>query len=93
LGLQNAWADSVIATIPVGDNPYMITFDSVNGDVYVTNAGLSSVDSNTVTVIDPTTNKVISTVQVGDHPHGVGFDSRNGDVYVANLASETVSDD
>jgi DNA-binding beta-propeller fold protein YncE len=49
LGLESAWADSVIKTIPV-ERPAGIAFNPSNNDMYVANR-----DSNTVSVIATTT--------------------------------------
>jgi YVTN family beta-propeller protein len=58
LGGERAWADSVIKTITVGTGPYGDLFDPANGNIYVANVG-----SNSVSVIDGSTNTVIATVQ------------------------------
>jgi DNA-binding beta-propeller fold protein YncE len=42
----HAQADSVIATIPVGSHPTGITYDYVNGNLYVTNSGGEDNDPN-----------------------------------------------
>jgi YVTN family beta-propeller protein len=82
-GVGVARADSVIATIPISPlQPSRVAFDSANGDVYVTD-----IASDTVSVIDGSTNKVIANIPVDDRPVGVAFDSANGDVYVANIGS------
>ena len=60
IGTANAQKYSVIATIPVGGNPFGVAINPTNGLVYVTNA-----DSNTVSVIDPATNTVVATIPVG----------------------------
>ena len=86
LGLESAWADSVIASIHVGAFPQNLAFNSDNGYMYVTNEL-----SNTVSVIDGSTNTVIKTIDVGRNPFGVAFDAHNGYIYVTNLNSETVS--
>src|SRR6266540_2910507 len=81
-----AWADSVIATIPVA-SPHHMAFNPDNGDIYVTN-----LDSDTVSVIDSQTNTVIGNpIPVGDRPVGIAFNADNGDLYVANQFSNTVS--
>ena len=67
--LERAWADSVTKNIPVGNTPMGVAFDSDNGYTYVTN-----VDSNTVSVIDGSTNTVIKNIPVGWSPLGVAFD-------------------
>jgi YVTN family beta-propeller protein len=86
LGLESAWADSVIKTINVGNEPRQIAFDSHNGYLYVSNGG-----DDSVSVIDGKTNTVIDTISVGDSPEGIAFDSNSNRVYVANVNSHTVS--
>jgi len=54
--------------------------------VYVANYG-----SDTVSVIDDSTNAVTDTISVGTNPIGVAYDSATGAVYVANEESNTVS--
>ena len=69
--------DSKLATIKVvKTNPY----------AYVTNY-----NSNTVSVIDTTTNKVTATVPVGISPWGVAVSPDGTRVYVTNWNSNTVS--
>src|SRR5256712_86393 len=75
---------TVIATIPVGDYPFGVAYDSGNGYVYVANY-----NSNNVSIISGTT--VVATIPVGGGPSGVAYDSGNGYVYVANLVSNNVS--
>jgi YVTN family beta-propeller protein len=62
LGLETAWADSVIKNIHVDDTPSAVAFDSANGYTYVTNA-----DLGIVSVIDGSTNTVIKDIHVGSH--------------------------
>ena len=61
LGLERVWADSIIKNIPMDNIPTGVTFNPSNGYTYVTN-----VDSNTVSVIDGSTNTVIDTIPVGE---------------------------
>src|SRR3989475_327574 len=75
---------TVIATIPVGDYPFGVAYDSGNGYVYVANY-----NSNNVSIISGTT--VVATIPVGGGPSGIAYDSGNGYVYVANLASNNTS--
>src|SRR2546428_13076106 len=56
---------TVIATIPVGDYPFGVAYDSGNGYVYVANY-----NSNNVSIISGTT--VVATIPVGGGPAGVG---------------------
>ena len=84
--LQSSFADSVIATIPVGSGPEPIVFDSNKNDIYVANY-----DSHNVSVIDDSTNTVTATIPVGNNPYGIAFDPHNNDIYVANYGDNTVS--
>jgi YVTN family beta-propeller protein len=77
----------VVATIPVGNTPRGIAFNSINGNLYVTNAA-----DDTVTVINGTTNTVVgSPIPVGDDPFAIAFNPDNGDLYVVNAADDTVT--
>jgi len=80
--------NNVIDNITVGNAPYGVAFDSINGDVYVTHR-----DSDNVSVINGTTNNVTGNIKVGTYSFGleVAFDSINGDVYVSNSGSDNVS--
>jgi YVTN family beta-propeller protein len=80
----SATTNTVTATIPVGDYPNGVTFDSAKGNVYVTNFA-----RNNVAVINGTTNTVTATIPVGANPYGIT--NGNGNVYVANYASNYVS--
>jgi YVTN family beta-propeller protein len=73
--------DSVTAQIPLGTGCFanLMTFDSSDGDVYVT---LS--DCNEVAVINATTTTLVGTVQVGNYPLGITFDPTNSMVYVVD---------
>jgi YVTN family beta-propeller protein len=63
-GIGTANADSVIATIGVGSTPVGVAFDSINGNLYVTNFS-----DNTVSVISGKTHTVIgSPIPVGSNP-------------------------
>lgn len=59
--IHNAFADQVIATIPVGNNPYGIGVNPNTNMIYVSNFG-----NNTVSVIDGSTNNVVSTIPLGN---------------------------
>ncbi len=48
-------------------------------------------DSNTVSVIDGTTNTLITTIPVGANPNGIDFDPNTNKIYVANQGSDTVT--
>jgi YVTN family beta-propeller protein len=78
--------NTLTANLTVGRYPATPVVDSLNGDIYVPNAG-----SDTVSVISGANNSLIGTIQVGVNPWAPVFDSTNGDVYVPNLDDGTVS--
>ncbi len=59
-------------------------------NAYITNQGVYPNFSNSVTVIDTTTNKVVTTIDVGLAPAGVAVTPDGRRVYVTNL-NNTVS--
>src|SRR5207249_2310768 len=75
---------NVLSTVPVGNGPFGVAYDSGNGYVYVTNLG-----SNNVSVINGTT--LVAAVPVGVNPEGLAYNSGNGYVYVTNMGSNDVS--
>lgn len=71
---------TIIATVPVGQAPYSATYDSADGDLYVTN-----VLSENVSVIQGT--RVVATISLGDQIssdvlNAATYDSANGDIYL-----------
>ena len=85
--LPSAIAQVVIATVPVGINPYGVAVDSAINKIYVPNCGNDpscTASPGTVTVIDGATNTVIATVNVGVRPEAVAVDSATHKIYVAN---------
>lgn len=83
-----AKADSVIATIPVGTGPYGALFNPLTGHVYT-----ADLFSNTISVIDTSTNKVIDTIKLpnGYTPRELALDSKRNYIYTANVYSNTLS--
>ena len=75
-----AFSQTVVATIPVGVFPFMVTANSHTNRVYVTNQG-----DNTVSVIDGSLNQVIATVNFmgGFVPYGVAVNPSTNRIYVA----------
>jgi len=82
----NGVTNTIFTGISVGFGPVGVAFDSLNGYIYVTNAG-----SNNVSVINGATNTILPDIYVGLDPSGVVYDSSNRYIYVANYNSSTVS--
>lgn len=83
-----ALADAVLGDrIPVGTKPGATAANPATNRIYVTN-----LDSNSVSVIDGTTNTVIGQpIAVGANPGGVAVNPRTNRVYVTNSDSSSVS--
>ncbi len=78
--------NSVIATVPVGTNPWGVAVSPDGIKVYVTNVG-----SNSISVIDTANNTVIATLSGFNGPYGIAVNREGTRVYVANMNSNTVS--
>jgi YVTN family beta-propeller protein len=73
--------------VPVGTNPYYgVAVNPAGTRVYVTNQV-----SNTVSVINTSTNTVVATVNVGKYPCGVAVNPAGTRVYVVNEFDKNVS--
>jgi DNA-binding beta-propeller fold protein YncE len=88
----NSWKASSTNTavgIPVGSNPYGITYDPDNGNIYVTNvySDFVSVIATITTVQPPTHTTITSAV------HGNGAAVSNGGSTVSTSITFTVSTD
>jgi YVTN family beta-propeller protein len=70
----------------VGDRPVGAAVNPATNRIYTANQ-----DSNSVSVIDGSTNTVVTTIPVGSHPHGVAVNPSTNRVYVANYDSGNVS--
>jgi YVTN family beta-propeller protein len=80
LTLQSSLADSVISTIKVGDTPTEITFNPINGSMYIVNNG----DENGVSVINGKTNRFLMNITGTGGPNSIAFNSDNNNTYVTN---------
>lgn len=74
---QNAFADQVIATIPVQNNPNGIGINPNTNMIYVSNYG-----NNTVSVINGETNTVVNTISGIQFPFGVAVNPTTNMIYV-----------
>jgi len=79
---------SLTASNENGTDSKLATINVLQPPVY---AYIANMGSNTISVIDTTTNKVTTTLEVGTGPYGVGVSSDGKKVYVANNDSNTVS--
>jgi YVTN family beta-propeller protein len=78
--------NSVITTIPVGENPGWICVNQSKKRIYVTNW-----EDSTVSVIDGDNDEVIENIKVGDHPQGIDINQKTNLIYVANNHDNTVN--
>src|SRR5580704_7617125 len=76
----------VVATIPVGSDPFAVGITPDGRHVYVAN-----ISSNNVSVIATATNTVAATVPVGVTPRGVAITPDGTQAFVTNYGSSTVS--
>ncbi len=76
----------VIATIPVGMAPQIVTITPDGGRAYVSNGG-----SDSVSAIDVATNTVIATITVGNAPIGIAITPDGARAYVANSESNDIT--
>jgi YVTN family beta-propeller protein len=72
-------SDTVVASIPVGGEPYDMAYDPVNRYMYVTELNVEAVSA-----VNATTDQVVEEIPTGVFPSGVTYDSANGDIYVAD---------
>ena len=89
-----AFAQQVIATVPVGSRPLTEALNPVTNKIYVANYcrhDPNCVGYGTVTVIDGVSNTVIATVTVGSAPFGVALNAATNQIYVANECGNDVS--
>ena len=80
------YAQSVIATVPVGNSPAAVAVDTVTNKVYVAN-----INSGNVSVVDGNTNAVLATIPVGSGPWTIGVNELTNRIYIGNQYSGNVS--
>jgi YVTN family beta-propeller protein len=73
-----------VSTVTAGSNPVAVAVNVTTNRIYLVNHL-----SNSVTVIDGSTNKAIATVTVGTGPVAVAVNSVTNQVYVANRAGSS----
>jgi YVTN family beta-propeller protein len=72
--------------IRVDSYPIGVAVNPSTNKIYVANEF-----SNTVSIIDGSTDKVDATIKVGKSPYGIGVNPLNNRIYVSNRDSDTVS--
>ncbi|MGN6632452.1 MAG: YncE family protein [Nitrososphaeraceae archaeon] len=72
--------------IKVDSYPIGIAVNSATGKIYVANEF-----SNTISVIDESTDKIQATIKVDSFPYGIDVNPLTNRVYVANRGSNTIS--
>ena len=72
-------AQTVIATVPVGDTPVALAVNPVTNKIFTVNQY-----GNSVTVIDGATNAIAATVKVGQLPGAVAVNAVTNKIYVMN---------
>jgi YVTN family beta-propeller protein len=78
--------NTVVATIPIGNNAIGVAITPDGTKVYVASFG-----PNTVSVIATATNTVVATIPVGTAPVGVAVTPDGSKVYVTNRDDNNVS--
>jgi YVTN family beta-propeller protein len=78
--------NTTVANIPVQKYPSSIAINPSTNRLYVPNYY-----SNTVSVIDGSSNRVIDTVSVGSNPASIAINPKTNMIYIANYGSNTVS--
>ncbi|WP_084542368.1 beta-propeller fold lactonase family protein [Calidithermus chliarophilus] len=86
LGVIDAYTDTPVAEIRVGEHPAHVVVSRDNRTAFVTNGG-----EGTVSVVDLRARKVRATIPVGKSPHGLRISPDGREVYVANTQSDSVT--
>jgi CSLREA domain-containing protein len=79
-------ARPALATVPLDDGPYAIAVDPRRGTIYVVSGG-----SDSVSVIDGTTDRLVATIPVGRMPVAVAVNPATGRIFIANRDGDSVS--
>lgn len=83
-----SYSDNIIDQLglKIGNDPYHIAENPLTSNIYITNFR-----SNTVSVVDSSTDSTVANVTVGKFPKSIDFNQYTNVIYVTNLASNTVS--
>jgi|SRR5208283_1661903 len=80
--------NAAVSSIRTLANPIGVTFDPVNGDLYVPDNTFNAAGNGSVSVISGATNEILETISVGAFPTNVFYDSASGDLYVTDQVSD-----
>lgn len=86
LGVIDAYTDTLVAEIRVGDHPAHVVVSADGKTAFVTNGG-----AGTVSVVDLATRQIKATIPVGKSPHGLRISPDGREVYLANTNSNSVT--
>jgi YVTN family beta-propeller protein/adhesin HecA-like repeat protein len=86
LWARTALPQTVTASVAVGNSPVAIAVNPVTSTIYVVNTA-----SDTVSVINGTTNSVVATVNTGSNPIAVAVNPLSNMIYVANNGSSNIT--
>ncbi len=84
--IKNFVEHKFLISIKVDSLPIGISSNHVTKKIYVSNN-----DSNTISVIDSTSNKILTSINVEDGPAGIAVNSITNQIYVANYYSDNIS--
>ncbi len=87
--------NTVVATVPVGPFPQGIAYDSIKGELFVTNGGKTATSSSpatagSVSVISDKTNTVIATAKLPNAGEAA-YDSGKNELFVVTGSTNSVS--
>lgn len=86
ISIIQASDNTLVGTVPVGNEPDGMAYDPKNKKLYVANHG-----DNTITVIRTTDNTVIGSIPVGNAPQKIAYNPHKKRIYVTNQAGGTLS--
>ncbi|HEX5505612.1 MAG TPA: choice-of-anchor D domain-containing protein [Thermomicrobiales bacterium] len=86
-------APAVVATIPVGAEPFAIAVNPTTNRIYVPNVSITGPGGSVISVIDGATNTVVATISLGtsSQPQGVAVNPTTNRVYTTYYDSGTNS--
>lgn len=84
--LKIGFTQNIVEVINVDNGPNSIAINTITNNVYVAN-----LDSNTITVINGSTNKISNTISVNGNPWAIDINEEQNIIYVTIESNNTVS--